>query len=97
MKIFKIISNRIDSRIKKICDSLSPVQKMCLSVTLFTIFFLAALYIMVMAAYQVGKSDGKLIQIELSSLISEIRVDSVITLSPIFILASLLGISILNL
>ncbi|WP_366842337.1 TraL conjugative transposon family protein [Butyricimonas sp.] len=64
MKIFKIISNRIDSRLKKICDSLSPVQKMCLSVTLFTIFFLAALYIMVMAAYQVGKSDGKLIQIE---------------------------------
>lgn len=64
MRIINIISNRIDSRIRKLCDCLSPVQKMCLSVTLFTIFFLAALYIMVMAAYQVGKSDGKVMQIE---------------------------------
>lgn len=64
MKIITTISNRIDRHIKKLCDCLSPVQKLCLSVILFAIFFLASLYILVMAAYQVGKTDGKLMQIE---------------------------------
>lgn len=64
MKVFKRISEQIDLHIRKLCNCLSPMQKIVLTVVLFAMFFLASLYVIVFTAYQVGKQDGKLIQIE---------------------------------
>ena len=64
MKVINQISDTIDIHIKRLCKCLSPVQRLVITVILFVIFFLASLSIIVFAAYQVGKQDGKLMQIE---------------------------------
>ena len=64
MKVFKRIPDKIDLHIRKLCNCLSPTQKMVLTAILFTLFFLASLYTIVFTAYQIGKKDGKFIQIE---------------------------------
>lgn len=58
------VINTIDIHIKRLCKCLSPVQRLVITVILFVIFFLASLFMIVFAAYQVGKQDGKLMQIE---------------------------------
>lgn len=64
MKVINQISDTIDIHIKRLCKCLSPVQRLVITVILFVIFFLALLSMIVFAAYQVGKQDGKLMQIE---------------------------------
>lgn len=64
MKVFKRISDKIDLHIRKLCNCLSPMQKIVLTVILFALFFLASLYTIAFTAYQIGKKDGKFIQIE---------------------------------
>lgn len=64
MKVINQISDTIDVHIKRLCKCLSPVQRLVITVILFVIFFLASLSMIVFAAYQVGKQDGKLMQIE---------------------------------
>ena len=64
MKVINQISDTIDIHIKRLCKCLSPVQRLVITVILFVIFFLASLSMIVFAAYQVGKQDGKLMQIE---------------------------------
>ena len=64
MKVINQISYTIDIHIKRLCNCLSPVQRLVITVILFVIFFLASLSMIVFAAYQVGKQDGKLMQIE---------------------------------
>lgn len=64
MKVINQISDAIDIHIKRLCKCLSPVQRLVITVILFVIFFLASLSMIVFAAYQVGKQDGKLMQIE---------------------------------
>lgn len=68
MKVINQISATIDIHIKKLCKCLSPVQRLVITVILFVFFFLASLSMIVFAAYQVGKQDGKLMQIEHISL-----------------------------
>ena len=64
MKVFKRIPDKIDLHIRKLCNCLSPMQKIVLTVILFSLFFLASLYTIAFTAYQIGKKDGKFIQIE---------------------------------
>lgn len=64
MKVFQRISDKIDLHIRKLCNCLSPMQKIVLTVILFALFFLASLYTIAFTAYQIGKKDGKFIQIE---------------------------------
>ena len=64
MKVINQISDPIDIHIKRLCNCLSPVQRLVITVILFVIFFLSSLSMIVFAAYQVGKQDGKLMQIE---------------------------------
>lgn len=64
MKVINQISDAIDIHIKRLCKCLSPVQRLVITVILFVFFFLASLSMIVFAAYQVGKQDGKLMQIE---------------------------------
>lgn len=64
MKVLKRISGKIDLHIRRLCNCLSPMQKIVLTVILFALFFLASLYTIVFTAYQIGKNDGKFMQIE---------------------------------
>ena len=64
MKVFKRIPDKIDLHIRKLCNCLSPMQKIVLTVILFALFFLASLYTIAFTAYQIGKKDGKFIQIK---------------------------------
>ena len=64
MKVINQISDTIDIHIKRLCKCLSPVQRLVITAILFVIFFLASLSMIVFAAYQVSKQDGKLMQIK---------------------------------
>ena len=64
MKILNSIQNKIDIHIRKFCNCLIPKQKMVITAILFVMFFLASICVIVFAAYQVGKEDGKLLNVE---------------------------------
>lgn len=64
MKIISLLSDRIDLHIKKLCNRLTSRQQLIITVLLFMFFSLAAIYTLTIAAYRVGKEDGKVINIE---------------------------------
>lgn len=58
------LTNKCDIHIKTLCNRLSIKQKVVITTILIALFILASIYTLVFTAYQVGKQDGRLIEIQ---------------------------------
>lgn len=71
------IQDWADDRLRRLCGRITPGKRLAVILTMFLFFSIASVYIFVSGIYNIGKNDGRRIEIEHIRLLELQRRDSI--------------------
>lgn len=71
------IQDWADDRLRRLCGRITPGKRLAVILTMFLFFSIASVYIFVSAIYNIGKNEGRRIEIEHIRLLELQRRDSI--------------------
>lgn len=71
------IQDWADDRLRRLCGRITPGKRLAVILTMFLFFSIASVYIFVSGIYNIGKNDGRRIEIEHIRLLELQRKDSI--------------------
>lgn len=71
------IQDWADDRLRRLCGRITPEKRLAVILTMFLFFSIASVYIFVSGIYNIGKNDGRRIEIEHIRLLELQRRDSI--------------------
>lgn len=76
-KCMNKIQDWADDRLRRLCGRITPEKRLAVILTMFLFFSIASVYIFVSGIYNIGKNDGRRIEIEHIRLLELQRRDSI--------------------
>lgn len=71
------IQDWADDSLRRLCGRITPGKRLAVILTMFLFFSIASVYIFVSAIYNIGKNEGRRIEIEHIRLLELQRKDSI--------------------
>lgn len=71
------IQDWADDRLRRLCGRITPEKRLAVILTMFLFFSIASVYIFVSGIYNIGKNEGRRIEIEHIRLLELQRRDSI--------------------
>lgn len=71
------IQDWADDRLRRLCGRITPGKRLAVILTMFLFFSIASVYIFVSGIYNIGKNEGRRIEIEHIRLLELQRRDSI--------------------
>lgn len=76
-KCMNRIQDWADDSLRRLCGRITPGKRLAVILTMFLFFGIASVYIFVSAIYNIGKNEGRRIEIEHIRLLELQRKDSI--------------------
>lgn len=76
-KCMNRIQDCADDSLRRLCGRITPGKRLAVILTMFLFFSIASVYIFVSAIYNIGKNEGRRIEIEHIRLLELQRKDSI--------------------
>ena len=76
-KFIKKIQDWADDSLRRLCGRITPGKRLAVILTMFLFFSIASVYIFVSGIYNIGKNEGRRIEIEHIRLLELQRKDSI--------------------
>lgn len=76
-KCMNRIQDWADDSLRRLCGRITPGKRLAVILTMFLFFSIASVYIFVSAIYNIGKNEGRRIEIEHIRLLELQRKDSI--------------------
>lgn len=76
-KYMNRIQDWADDSLRRLCGRITPGKRLAVILTMFLFFSIASVYIFVSAIYNIGKNEGRRIEIEHIRLLELQRKDSI--------------------
>lgn len=76
-KLITKIQDWADDRLRRLCGRITPGKRLAVLLTMFLFFGIASVYIFVSAIYDIGKNEGRRIEIEHIRMLKLQRKDSI--------------------
>lgn len=71
------IQDWADDRLRRLCGRITPGKRLAVILTMFLFFSIASVYIFISGIYNIGKNEGRRIEIEHIRLLELQRKDSI--------------------
>lgn len=71
------IQDWVDDSLRRLCGRITPGKRLAVILTMFLFFSIASVYIFVSGIYNIGKNEGRRIEIEHIRLLELQRKDSI--------------------
>ena len=76
-KFIRKIQDWADDSLRRLCGRITPGKRLAVILTMFLFFSIASVYIFVSGIYNIGKNEGRRIEIEHIRLLELQRKDSI--------------------
>lgn len=71
------IQDWVDDNLRRLCGRITPEKRLIVLLTMFLLFGIASVYIFVSAIYNIGKNEGRQIEIEHIQMLELQKRDSI--------------------
>ena len=71
------IQDWVDDNLRRLCGRITPEKRLVVLLTMFFVFGIASIYIFVSAIYNIGKNEGRQIEIEHIKMLEQQKKDSI--------------------
>ncbi len=71
------IQDWVDDNLRRLCGRITPEKRLVVLLTMFFVFGIASIYIFVSAIYNIGKNEGRQIEIEHIQMLELQKKDSI--------------------
>lgn len=71
------VQDWVDDNLRRLCGRITPEKRLIVLLTMFLVFGIASIYIFVSAIYNIGKNEGRQIEIEHIQMLELHKRDSI--------------------